>query len=105
MAKIKGVKSKRFPKDQWAEADHETGIIYIDPKCKGIKDLEMVNHEGLHLLCPWLSEEAVIIIASELTRTQWTRGYRRIDADESTELQDDEHELKDSLYILDKPDA
>ena len=103
MAKIKGVISKKFPKGQWAEADHETGIISIDPKCKGIKDLEMVNHEGMHILCPWLSEDAVRVIAAELTRVQWERGYRRIDADESTDLQDVEHGLTEADYILDRP--
>jgi len=103
MAKIKGVISKKMPKGQWAEADHETGLIYIDPKCKGIKDFEMVNHEGLHILCPWLSEDAVRIIASDLTRVQWERGYRRIDSDDTTELQDVEHDLVNADYVLDKP--
>src|SRR6187549_3705024 len=104
MAKIKGVISKKFPRGQWAEAGDD-GFIYIDPKCKGRKDLEMVNHEGLHILCPWLAEDAVRIIGAELTRIQWDRGYRRIDADDSIELQDEEHGLTDSLDILDKPDA
>ena len=104
MAIIKGVISKKMPKGQWAEADHETGMITIDPKCKGIKDLEMLNHEGLHILCPWLSEDAVRIIAAELTRVQWERGYRRIDADDSTQLQDEEHGLTESSYILGNPD-
>lgn len=104
MAKIKGVVSKKLPKGQWAEADDIAGIIYIDPKCKGIKDLEMVNHDGLHILCPFLSEDAVRIIAAELTRVQWERMYRRIDNDDSTDLQDVEHDLTNSEYILNNPD-
>lgn len=104
MAIIKGVISKKLPKGQWAEADHETGMIVIDPKCKGIKDMEMIDHEGLHILCPWMSEDAVRIIASELTRIRWARGYRRIDSDDSFDLQDVEHGLTDSAYILGKPD-
>ncbi len=34
MAKIKGVISKKFPKGQWAEADHDTGAFTLTQSAK-----------------------------------------------------------------------
>ena len=71
----------------------DEGKIYIDPRVKGRKELEMFNHEGLHILAPYLTEEAVTSIAAELTRVQWEAGFRKIDQDCSQPLQD-EHDPK-----------
>jgi len=90
VGRIKGVFSKDFGRvRQWGEADHETGFIYISPKCKGLKDLEIRLHEGIHIHCPYLSEEEVEIIGADLARMLWASGYRRPDNDRSIPLQDE----------------
>jgi hypothetical protein len=77
---------------KWGEADHSTGIIYIDPRATGIKHLEMILHESIHIIQPYLHEEAVIDVGAELTRVLWEQGYRKYDNDASIPLQDETEE-------------
>lgn len=86
--KITGVIYKRLRK-KWGEADQELGIIYIDNRVDGRKELEMYNHEGIHILAPFLTEDVVSGIAAELTRVQWEAGFRRIKGEASQPLQDE----------------
>ncbi len=88
MNKINEVIKKKLRKN-WGEADDETGNIYIDPRCSGRKELEIYNHESLHILAPFLDEEYVKNIAAELTRVLWEAGFRHVDFDDSQPLQDE----------------
>lgn len=72
-------------KKRWAESGGDT--IYIDPRCKGRKHMEMAHHESLHVLFPDLPEETIIAAAKELTLVLWELDYRRIDNDKSQPLQ------------------
>ena len=79
MGRIKGVFSKDFGRSrQWGEADSETGYIYISPKCKGIKDLEIRLHEGIHIHCPYFSESEVEIIGADFSYVmgEWLQEAR-----------------------------
>lgn len=83
--KIKVVYKKLGRSGAWGQAgDH----IEIDPRIRGKKHLEILIHEGLHVLLPILSEEAVTDIAIILTNTIWEEHYRRIDNSNETPLQD-----------------
>lgn len=66
----------------------EGGIVYIDPRAKGIKHLELMCHEQLHVLAPELTEEDVTYIAAQIAVGLWRQGYRRTDGDISQKLQD-----------------
>ena len=68
-----------------AESD---GIVYIDPRLKGKKHLEIILHECLHILNPNDSEKTIIDKSVTLTKILWKEGYRRADHDESEPLQD-----------------
>lgn len=76
-------------KGSWAEADFDTNTIILDPRVKGRKLMEMLIHEGTHLLQPYLAEEAVVDYGSHLTRILWEMGFRQIDTDVSAPLQDE----------------
>lgn len=65
------------------------GVIYIDPRCKGKKELEILIHEGLHILCPYLTEETVENTAADITRLLWGEGFRKIDGEDDEKLQDE----------------
>lgn len=93
MGKINQVIEKKLGReDHWGEADIENGIIYIDPRALGRKDLEIRIHEGTHVLQPYLCEDAAKDYAAEMTRMLWESGYRRTRLhgnDESIPMQDE----------------
>lgn len=62
--------------------------IELDPRLKGVKHLEILNHEIIHILFPELSEEETINASIRLTKTLWSEGYRRIDNNDKDKLQD-----------------
>ena len=68
-----------------AESD---GVVYLDPRLKGKKALEIVLHECLHILNPLDDEKTIIRKSVTLTKILWKEGYRRADHDESEPLQD-----------------
>lgn len=74
----------------WGLAYHDTGVIEIDPRATGRKFLEVLNHESLHILLPYLSEEEITRVGAELTRVVWDQQFRRYDNDASQKLQDEE---------------
>lgn len=63
-------------------------VIYVDPRTKGKKRLEILLHEGLHQLLPQAEEEEVIRLSVALTKLLWAEKFRLIDDDCSHELQD-----------------
>ena len=68
-----------------AESD---GVVYLDPRLKGKKALEIVLHECLHILNPLDDEKTIIRKSVTLTKILWKEGYRKADHDESEPLQD-----------------
>ena len=66
-------------------------IIYIDPRLKGRKHMEILIHEAMHILWPHIvkndEEDEVVMISIELTKMLWNQGFRRVDMDEADEFQ------------------
>lgn len=85
--KIK-VKYKKLGKEKaWGLADSD-GTVYIDPRLKGKKALEILIHECIHILWENDSEEEVIKKSVALCNTLWNQRYRRIEEDKEQPLQD-----------------
>lgn len=85
--KIK-VKYKKLGKQKaWGLADSD-GTIYIDPRLKGKKALEILIHECLHVLWKEEDEEQVINKSISLCNAIWQQRYRRIEEDKQQPLQD-----------------
>ena len=70
----------------WGHADDYP--LKVDARTRGKKHMEIVLHECIHYLLPMASEEEVERISIRLTHTMWHEGYRRIDNDNKTPLQD-----------------
>ena len=88
MRAIKVLYSKLGRTKAWGWAHSDNDSIEIDSRLKGKKHLEILVHEATHVLFPSLSEEEVEKKSIILTNTLWKEGYRRIDNDTSTKLQD-----------------
>jgi len=86
--KIKVEYKKLGKKKLWGQALFETNTIELDTRAKGKKHLELLNHEGLHLLLPTLNEDEIVRISTSLTDLLWQENYRRIDPSENQLLQD-----------------
>jgi hypothetical protein len=67
----------------------QNGVAYVDERLKGKKRLEIILHEGLHVIFPYLTEATIESAAADLARLLWADGWRKIDNDESTPLQDE----------------
>ena len=83
--KIKVVYKKLGRSSAWGQA---SDFIEIDPRARGKKHLEVILHEGVHVLLPVLSEDAVEGIAILLANTLWEDGYRKVDNSNEIPLQD-----------------
>lgn len=81
------VKYKKLGREN-AYGQANTNSIELDPRIKGVKHLEILNHEIIHILFPELSEEETINASIRLTKTLWSQGYRRIDNNDKDKLQD-----------------
>ena len=55
-------------KRNYGSVDYRTYTINVRPKLKGSMLLETVLHEGLHVLFPFLSEDAVTCAGHDLTK-------------------------------------
>jgi hypothetical protein len=76
-------------KDMYGEADLGCNRVYIDRTIKGIKHLEILLHESLHILYPKAPEDEIVNSSIRLAKTLWSQGYRRVDIDQGhTALQD-----------------
>jgi hypothetical protein len=85
--KIK-VKYKKLGKEKaWGLAD-SNGTVYIDPRLKGKKALEILIHECIHILWKEEEEEDVINKSISLCNAIWQQRYRRIEEDKEQPLQD-----------------
>ena len=73
---------------KWGLAYQDENRMEIDPRAKGKKHLELMNHEGLHILCPYLTEDEIVRISTSLTDLLWGQDYRRADISIHQLLQD-----------------
>lgn len=85
--KIKVVHKKLGREKAYGMADSD-GTVYIDPRLKGKKHLEIVLHECLHILYPEDSEEAIVDKSVTLCKILWKDGYRKVDNSNKVPLQD-----------------
>ena len=79
---------KKLGREQAHGIAESDGIIYLDPRLKGKKHLEICVHEVLHLLNPNDSELAIIKKSITLTKVLWKEGYRKVDDTNDMPLQD-----------------
>ena len=86
--RIKYLHKKLGKEKVWGQAHYDDFLIEIDERAKGKKHLEIVIHESSHLILPTLSEEEIIDKSITLTNLLWQMGYRRIDNQNNTPLQD-----------------
>jgi hypothetical protein len=85
--KIKIEHKKLGREKAYGMADSD-GTIYLDPRLKGKKHLEILVHETLHILYPMDTEEAIISKSVTLCKLLWKMGYRRVDNSNKVPLQD-----------------
>ena len=79
---------KKLGREQAHGIAESDGIIYIDPRLRGRKELEILIHETYHLLEPEASEQEVIEKSVILTKLLWKMGYRKVDNSKHLPLQD-----------------
>ena len=79
---------KKLGREQAHGIAESDGNIYLDPRLKGKKHLEICVHQVLHLLNPNDSELAIIKKSITLTKVLWKEGYRRVDDTNDEPLQD-----------------
>ena len=79
---------KKLGREQAHGIAESDGIIYIDPRLRGRKELEILIHETYHLLQPEASENEVIKKSVVLTKLLWRMGYRKVDNSKHLPLQD-----------------
>lgn len=90
MNKIGAVVYKKLRRrNAYGLVEHGEDTIYIDARLRGQKQLEILLHEGSHILQPYLTEEAVEHIGAELARMLWAQGFRKVDNDKGQPLQDE----------------
>jgi hypothetical protein len=77
---------KKLGREQAHGIAESDGIIYIDPRLKGRKKLEIYIHEIFHLLNAEDTEEQ--IIEKSVTQMLWSLGYRQVDNSKHLPLQD-----------------
>lgn len=79
---------KKLGREQAHGIAESDGVIYIDPRLKGKKMLEIVLHECLHILNKTDDEKTIIRKSVTLTKVLWNEGYRKIDDSNDMPLQD-----------------
>lgn len=79
---------KKLGREQAHGIAESDGNIYLDPRLKGKKHLEILLHELGHLINPNDDEETIIRKSVTLTKVLWKEGYRRVDDTNDMPLQD-----------------
>lgn len=88
MSKIRGIEYKKLGRRKATGLVEPDGdIIHADSRIRGKELLDVLLHEGTHILQPYLNEEAVDAIGVELSSMLWADGWRKIDL-RDTELQE-----------------
>ena len=85
--KIKIVYKKLGREKAYGMADSD-GVVYLDPRYKGKKHLELLIHECMHLLNSEDDEDAIVEKSVTLCKILWKEGYRRVDNSNDVPLQD-----------------
>lgn len=80
------IKPKRQPKvirrklgKEQAWGRYDNGVIEIDERVKGKKELILYLHEYFHHILPELSEDEVIIKSESTADFLWKNNFRRVD--------------------------
>lgn len=60
------------------ECDHDDRKILVSERAVGKLQLDTLIHECLHAAFPWMREFMVNLIAEQLAKILWKRGYRRV---------------------------
>jgi hypothetical protein len=63
----------------WGMADHAHRTIWLDPRLRGKRRLEITVHELMHLLYAKESEENVDHAGRLIARILWREGWRKIE--------------------------
>ena len=80
MAKISGIIYKKLGRRKATGlVEPYADMIHCDSRIKGKELLDVLIHEGTHILQPYLTEEAVEDIVVELSNMLWADGWRKID--------------------------
>lgn len=88
MRKIKVIYKKLGRNKVYGFANCGDDEIEVDSRLKGKKQLEIIIHESMHLLLPDAEEDEIIEKSVILTNTLWYQGFRMVDSDISTPMQD-----------------
>jgi len=75
------VKEKLGRQHAWGMADTETMTIWLDPRARGKRRLEVTVHELMHLLYPHESEENVTHAGKLISRILWRENWRHVDSE------------------------
>ena len=79
---------KKLGREQAHGIAESDGIIYIDPRLKGRKKMEILIHELYHLTNPEDTEEQIVEKSIAMTKMLWALGYRQVDNSKHLPLQD-----------------
>ena len=83
MATISGIIYKKLRgRNATGLVEPDTDVIQADVRLKGHELLDVLIHEGTHILQPYLTEEAVDHIGVELSKMLGADGWRRIDMED-----------------------
>lgn len=86
--KIEVIYSALGRQKAWGIADIGDNTIYMDRKLKGVKEMEVLIHESLHLVNPIMEEKDIIKWSILITNTLWNLGFRKVDNNEDQRFQD-----------------
>jgi len=90
MSKIKGIVSKKLGRRNAHGLVEDGGdMVFINARLKSKKKLEIIINECRHINLPYLMEATIEELGSEIARTLWDFGYRKVDNDISQPLQDE----------------
>lgn len=64
-------------KDAWGDCHWETRTIRIARDAKDEKELDTLIHEMGHAIMPYLTEEAILQMGTEMASALWELGYRK----------------------------
>jgi len=70
----------------------DSDIIYADERLRGDELLDVLCHEGTHILQPYLTEEAVNHIGLEMSKMLWKDGWRKVDFNNDPPIEDENTE-------------
>jgi len=62
-----------------AHGQYLNGVIEIDERLKGVRELEIFVHEFYHWDNPEWNEDEVRLHSRKLTDFLWREGYRKVD--------------------------